>query len=814
MPLKEGSSQEVISENIATEVRAGKDPKQAAAITYSKAREDDLTDYRADDGWNESDHPRNNDGEFSSGGSGGSESGPSSEPKITVFREKGDPRAKASESEARMLGLKQKPKEKDHSSKKAISSSDLQKKLEGMPTEKLKTAAHNKDVDPKIRAYIARELTSRLLSGRSDDAEPKKAAGIMIMASSGNVLFLRRTATAPDCPGCWDFPGGGREDGETDEQTARREMAEEIGAAAPDGPMVLHARTMSCPPLRGVAGVGASPVLPVQADAPVAPNQVPVNFATFIMRVDDEFVPSLNEEHDGYAWAPADAPPGPIHPGCQVALERLSMDELGVARAIADGRLTSPQVYENVHLWALRITGTNFAFRPKHEEFVLRRPENYLSDEFLARCNGLPVIFKHPKKAILDSEEFANRIVGTIFLPYVAGDEVWGVAKIFDDDANRVMDEMSTSPGVNFKDFSVNARLALEDGSKVLVEGKPSLLDHVAICELGVWDKGEEPTGIRSEARRDSAMAEEDKAKDDSKRDDAKRDDASEGIMLKKTVMDAIADAMKPFADAVTSKLDSFGKRMDAYDDTRKDGAKKDEEKSEDDRKDMKRDDAHRDDMKRDDARRDAKKDADDPEKTEPEKTVADKAKKDAKRDDEDEDKEKEREDARKDARTDDVGDLRKRLDDLSTRIPKSMGDADYFAMTDAQARADDVFALFGQRAPRPMDGETPAKYERRCVRALKQHSQTWKGVDEKSAAFADDAAFNVVRDQVYREASIAARSPSNVPEGQLRMVTRREGGHEIREFHGSPSTWMNPIAGPTRTFVTKINTPQNGGVH
>lgn len=48
MPLKEGSSKEVISENIKTEIEHGKDPKQAAAIAYSKAGkskgEDDMTD--------------------------------------------------------------------------------------------------------------------------------------------------------------------------------------------------------------------------------------------------------------------------------------------------------------------------------------------------------------------------------------------------------------------------------------------------------------------------------------------------------------------------------------------------------------------------------------------------------------------------------------------------------------------------------------------------------------------------------------------------------------------------------------------------
>jgi hypothetical protein len=38
MPLKKGSSKKAISQNIATEIRAGKPQKQAIAIAYSMAR--------------------------------------------------------------------------------------------------------------------------------------------------------------------------------------------------------------------------------------------------------------------------------------------------------------------------------------------------------------------------------------------------------------------------------------------------------------------------------------------------------------------------------------------------------------------------------------------------------------------------------------------------------------------------------------------------------------------------------------------------------------------------------------------------------
>ncbi|MDE2472691.1 MAG: DUF2213 domain-containing protein, partial [Bradyrhizobium sp.] len=187
-----------------------------------------------------------------------------------------------------------------------------------------------------------------------------------------------------------------------------------------------------------------------------------------------------------------------------------TVTELDVAKGIRDGELDSPQRYENVWLFDVRITGTGVSYRTGLNEYVYRPPEDFLTEDFVARCNGLPLIFEHPKDSILDTDEYRERAIGTVLLPYIKGDEVWGVAKVFDEDAAALMQttHASTSPAVVFRNADDTASLELDDGSTILIEGKPSYLDHLAICEEGVWDKGGGPQGVRL-TREDSVMDEE-----------------------------------------------------------------------------------------------------------------------------------------------------------------------------------------------------------------------------------------------------------------------------------------------------------------
>jgi 8-oxo-dGTP pyrophosphatase MutT (NUDIX family) len=652
-----------------------------------------------------------------------------------------------------------------------------------LETGKSKTAfSHNVAAERHAGKPEKQSLAIAYSKARGDSAESTmiRAAGV-IFVSGDKALFVQRSPTS-DHGGTWAFPGGTLEDGESAEEAARRECREEIGQM-PKGTMAIHCRRIST--------VIPQPVS-VDMLAPPVETEPQVDFTTFVMRVKDEFEPTLNEEHQGWAWAPISAPPQPMHPGAAAAIAKFTMNEYDIAVEIKDGRLTSPQQHMgNTWLFDMRITGTGMSFRTKHKEFVMRDPALYLNDYFLARCAGLEVIVEHPPDATLDTDEYRERIVGSIILPYIKGDEVWGIAKIRDAACAMMLtdpdrkDEYSTSPAVVFRKSDGNTAHII-DGQKILVEGPPSSLDHLAICRVGVWDKGGEPNGIVS-TRGDSDVAK-----------------ADEDMM---SMMDAFRADMAKFADSMkdcSAKMDSATKRMDEEEEKKKaDAAKradaeKEEEKKKADAAKAKADaneNGDDEDKKKADAK--AKADAE-----EEDKKKADAAKKaDAEKDEMDKKDDAARADALV-ANHPDFKAMREQLAALSAKMPAVISDADRGAFADAQARADVAYKAHGKDAPGPLMGETILSYRKRLAAGQKANSTRAAKLDV--LAIADEGTLGVFEEMIYADSVAASRSTAGIPVGQLReRRSTSAAGHKIAEFDGDPGVWMSQFMGNTKATST-----------
>lgn len=87
----------------------------------------------------------------------------------------------------------------------------------------------------------------------------------------------------------WGLVGGAVEAGETVSQGLLREIQEEIAFDA------------TC-----------SKLIPLEKFTSEDQN---FSYHTFIIPVQDEFIPDLNYEHNGYCWVPLEHYPKPLHPG-------------------------------------------------------------------------------------------------------------------------------------------------------------------------------------------------------------------------------------------------------------------------------------------------------------------------------------------------------------------------------------------------------------------------------------------------------------------------------------------------------------------
>jgi len=671
-------------------------------------------------------------------------------------------------------------------------------------TEGRKAKAEGKDrtANPYPKGSDAARVWLEGYNRKDDEVGPHTthAAGILFVTKEKRALFLKR-GMGGDYPGAWCFPGGRQEEGESAEECAIREAEEEVGKI-PSGELVKWTHSCVTYPPQPLPEVAPGSVQPIPTLPPAT------DFTTYKMQVDSEFVPAkknVDEEHVGYAWAPIDQPPEPLHPGCRVALRRFSMTELDVAQAIRDGELSSPQHFHNVWLFNIRITGTGLAYRHKLKEFVWRDQSIYMNQRFLDRCNGLSVIFEHPKgkKAMLDTKEYNDRVVGAVFIPYLRPEEeeVWAIVKIYDEPTAVLMedDQLSTSPAVVFTDPTVNSKVKLEDGNILLIEGEPQVLDHIAICQQGVWDKGGEPRGVDTAAIGDEAMVDKTAATTAARHDDdedEKKDATLDKILSHvDAAISGLSAKMDARMDAIEGKMD---KKKDDAEEEEEEGkakavvadkkrAKKDAKKDddEDEKKDAEEEKAEKKEDDDDDSKKDSRKDAkarkDEPSEREEmaEKMKAKEKQKEGTKDDDD--------DAKKDARADSDVVTKADLEAIRRLIPKSLSDEEWSKFAKVQERADEVFSVFGDSAPRPLQGESLLGYRRRLLGKLQQHSARWKSSDVTKIN--DEPSFAVIEDQVYADAAAAALKPSDLKPGQFREVIKPDRtGRRISEFVGNGS--------------------------
>lgn len=531
--------------------------------------------------------------------------------------------------------------------------------------------------------------------------------GSGIMFRQGKFVFLIQRSD----DGTWCQPGGTIEPGELAIDAARREVLEETG---------------------------------YQYDGLLTPQSVYGDYLTYRADVPEQFEAKLNDESLAAGWFHIDDLPKPLHQPFAEMLAQQALNETDVAALIADGTLSSPQYFYNMWMFAIRVTGTGVTWRSADQEMTFRNPDDYLTPEFLQRVAGVPLIWLHPEKRTLDSDEFSKRVIGTLTNAWVADKgEVWAVARVYDAEAAEIMAtrQLSTSPTVKFSEV---AQSIIVDGQPLLVEPSPELLDHVAICEQGVWDKLLNPTGVKSDSIPKEAE---------------KMDEEKIVALINKAI-----DARLAKADSEAADLKA---KADAEEAAKKEKADAEAKEAEE-----------------------AKAKADAEEKAAKEKADAEaKEKADA-------------EEAEKMAKEKADSQLRQEIAELRSRIPTELSDEERNEVAEAQVKADSVFSSFGKRAPIPLSGEKPMAYRRRLMIQLQEHSPDFKAVD--LSAIADSQLLSAAEKHIYADAQKAAIL--SVGPGMLREIKRKDAtGREISTFEGDPSVTWAPFQSGKRQ-VTSFN--------
>jgi 8-oxo-dGTP pyrophosphatase MutT (NUDIX family) len=119
------------------------------------------------------------------------------------------------------------------------------------------------------------------------------SGGLFLAKDTKRFLFLLRTQGKT--AGTWGLVGGKKEPTDyTPYEALQREISEEVGKT----PTIKK-------------------IVPLEL---FTSNDQQFQYNTFVLIVEKEFIPILNEEHAGYAWCDVNCWPKPLHQGVKTSL--------------------------------------------------------------------------------------------------------------------------------------------------------------------------------------------------------------------------------------------------------------------------------------------------------------------------------------------------------------------------------------------------------------------------------------------------------------------------------------------------------------
>jgi 8-oxo-dGTP pyrophosphatase MutT (NUDIX family) len=124
------------------------------------------------------------------------------------------------------------------------------------------------------------------------------SGGLFLSKDTKRFLFLLRTQGKT--AGTWGFVGGKKEPiDQTPYDTLTREISEEVG----------HVPNIT-------------KMIPLEQ---YTSNDQHFKYNTYVILVEKEFIPTLNEEHSAYAWCDYNSYPKPLHQGVRSSLNNKSI---------------------------------------------------------------------------------------------------------------------------------------------------------------------------------------------------------------------------------------------------------------------------------------------------------------------------------------------------------------------------------------------------------------------------------------------------------------------------------------------------------